>query len=167
MLIREAIIAAGLLIGLFGANSARQSAAPKFTDLSREDAAGLDKQRAVVAAAAKVRYGTTRLTRTKDDLPVLQRMIDDKVFSKSQTYEWQCLGVAFGDVLTSDIALRWVIVTDEYGTGPTLRLRNTTINVNALTMISKRVERGDPVNLAELLRVNHEQVTRMEREFAR
>ena len=83
------------------------------------------------------RYGTIGLTRTKKDLPILQRLLEDQAFKKSQTYELQRLGVAFGDVLASEFSLRWVMRTDEYGTDPTLRFKNTSINVNALTMISK------------------------------
>jgi len=74
---------------------------PKFTELSAEDTARLEQQRAVVLAAARERYGTPALTRTRSDLPVLQRLIDERVFNKAQTYELQCLGVALGDVLAS------------------------------------------------------------------
>ena len=121
---------------------------PKFSELSLEDGARLERQRAVVSAAAKQRYGTAALTRTRRDLPVLQKLIDDKAFSKSQTYQLQCLGVAFGDVLASELPLRWVIVTDEYGTDPTLRFKDKSLNVNALTMISKRVEKDEAVNVS-------------------
>jgi hypothetical protein len=51
---------------------------PKFTELSREDTARLEQQRAVVLAAARHRYGTLALTRAKSDLPVLQKLIDEK-----------------------------------------------------------------------------------------
>jgi hypothetical protein len=99
----------------------------------------------------KRRYGGLSLTRAKADLPILQRLLDDHVFARTQTYELQSLGVAFGDVLASELGLRWMIVTDEYGTDPTLHLPKTTIQINALTMISKRVERGDAVDLSWLL----------------
>ncbi len=88
-------------------------------------------------------------------------MIDDKAFSKSQTYELQSLGIAFGDVMASELPLRWVMVTDEYGTDPTLRFKGTTVQINALTMISKRVEKDEKVNLSDLLRITREQVTRL------
>jgi len=134
---------------------------PKFSDLSHEDRTRLAQQRAVVAAAAKQRYGTSNLTKSAADLPVLQRLIDDKVFRKTQTYELQSLGIAFGDVLATELPLRWVMVTDEYGTDPTLRFTATTVQINALTMISKRIERGEEVNLTELLRSTREQLTRL------
>lgn len=112
----------------------------------------------MVAATAKQKYGTPGLTRTAADLPVLQRLIDDDAFKKTQTYELQCLGVAFGDVLEGELPLSWAMVTDEYGTDPTLRLKNRPVNINALTMISKRVERGEAVNLAQLLETTRDQV---------
>jgi hypothetical protein len=65
-----------------------------------------------------------------------------------------------GDVLASELPLRWVIVTDEFGTDPTLRFKQTTVQINALTMISKRVERDETVNLTYLLRVTREQLAR-------
>jgi len=135
----------GLLGHVLGQSNRNPMPEPKFSELSKDDAAQLEQQRAVVAAAAK-RSGTASLIGTKSDLPVLRRLIDDKVFKKSQTYELQCLGVAFGDVLTSELPLRWMMVTDEYGTDPTLRFKKTTVQINALTMISKRIERDEHVD---------------------
>ena len=142
-----------------------QKSEPRFTALSSEDAAGLDKQRALVAVVAKQKYGTSSLTKTKSDLVVLQRLIDDQVFNKSQTYELQSLGVAFGDVLASEFPLRWVMVTDEFGTDPTLRYKTTPLQINALTMISKRIERNERVNLLDLLEITRQQLARFEKGF--
>ena len=140
---------------LLGSLFAQSNHEPAFTELSKADSARLEQQRAVVVGAVK-RYGAVSLTRTTADLSVLQKIIDDRVFKKSQTYELQCLGVAFGDVLASELPLRWVMVTDEYGTDPTLRFKQTTVQVNALTMISKRIERDEPVDLPLLLRQTRE-----------
>ncbi len=134
---------------------------PRFSELSQADRTRLEEQRAIVAAAVKQRYGISALRKTAADLSILQRLIDDKVFSKSQTYELQSLGIAFGDVLASELPLRWVMVTDEYGTDPTLRFKDTTLQINALTMISKRIERDEEVNLSELLHTTREQLTRL------
>ena len=145
----------------FSKQKAAQPAMPKFSELSREDRTRLEQQRAIVAAAAKQHYGISSLRKTVADLSVLQRLIDDKLFSKTQTYELQSLGVAFGDVLASELPLRWVMVTDEFGTDPTLRFKGTTVQINALTMISKRIEKDEKVNLSELLRITREQLTRL------
>jgi hypothetical protein len=153
-------------VGLLFGQSAHQAAPEsKFSALTREDSERLDRQRAVVAAAAKQRYGTAALTRTRKDLPILQRLLDDKVFEKSQTYELQSLGVAFGDVLASEFPLRWVMIMDEYGADPTLRFKNTSIAVYALTMISKRVERDEPVDVFGLLRKTRWALSDAEKRF--
>ena len=151
---------------LFGSAPPHEAAGqPLFSELSPEDKARLDLQRAVIAAAAKQRYGVASLTGSERDLEVLQRLLDDRAFDKSQTYELQCLGVAFGDVLTSAVPLRWAIVTDEYGSDPTLRFGNTSINVNALTMISKRVERDEQVNVFDLLQKTRQALPEAEKRF--
>jgi len=134
----------------------------KFNELSDADRVRLDQQRALVAATAKQKYGTNGLTKTVADLPVLQRLIDDKAFNKTQTYELQSLGIAFGDVLASELPLSWTIVTDEYGTDPTLRYKDRSVNINALTMISKRVERGEVVNLVQLLQITRDQLKQLQ-----
>jgi len=136
-------------------------AMPQFSELSDQDKSRLDAQRAVVATAVRQRYAISALTRTTADLPVLQRLIDDRAFNKTQTYELQSLGVAFGDVSSSELPLRWVIVTDEYGTDPTLRFKSTTVQINALTMISKRIERDETVNLEQLLQTTRERLRRL------
>lgn len=146
----------------WGAQSPPQTT-PKFTELSQEDVARLDAQRALVAKAAKKRYGTKGLTRTTADLPVLQRLLDDHAFGKTQTYELQSLGVVFGDLLSRELPLRWVMVTDEFGTDPTLRFKDTTIQVNALTMISKRVERDEHVSVSRLLEITRDQLGNVEK----
>ncbi|HKR82805.1 MAG TPA: DUF3806 domain-containing protein [Terriglobales bacterium] len=82
----------------------------------------------------------------------MQKLLDDHSFKKSEAYELQSMGVVFGDVLTSEFPLRWVMIADEYGTDPALRFKKTSINVNALTMISKQVERDEDVDVYELVR---------------
>lgn len=145
------------ILGCGGSRSDPQ-AGPKFSELSAADSGRLDQQRALVAAEAKKRYGTSQLTRSMPDLKVLQRLIDDHAFSKTQSYELQSLGVAFGDVLASELNLRWVMITDEFGTDPTLRLKDTSVQVNALTMISKRIERNEPVSLVDLLETTRQRL---------
>lgn len=158
------------LFSLMTSCSKKQEATPsasKFVELSESDAARLNKQRAVVAEEAKRRYETPSLTKTKADLAVLQRLLDDHAFTKAQTYELQCLGVVFGDALASELPLRWVMVTDEWGTDPTLRFKDTTIQLNALTMIAKRVEDGVALDVSDLFAGSKKVVADMEADFER
>jgi len=122
---------------------------PHFAELTEAEAARLDKQRGLVATTLRNRYGAV-LTRTKLDLPLIQRLLDDDVFAPSQTFELQSLGVAFGDVLATEAGLHWMMVTDDYGTDPTLVRGASSLQVNALTMISKRIERAEMVDVAIL-----------------
>jgi hypothetical protein len=125
---------------------------PVFTQLSQKDISRLDEQRAIIFLKANAIYGTSALTKSKADLAVLQRLLDDHVYSNTQAYELQSMGVVLGDVFVSELPLHWMIISDEYGTDPTLRYRETDVQVNVLTMISKRIERGEKVNVFELLR---------------
>lgn len=135
------ILLAGLLLA-----AATATAQSRFSELTPSDRIRLNKQRAVVLGEISKRYGAKGLTGTPADLPQLQRLVDDKVFNKAQTWELQSLGVAFGDVLANDLGMHWVIVSDEYGIDPTLRYRDTSIQVNPLAMISRRMEDDVPVN---------------------
>ncbi len=142
-----------------------QYPSPTFAELTSADQARIDAQRAVVLSAAKQRYGTSELRQDRNDLILLQRMLDDKVFSPSQTYELQSMGVVFGDALVSQLGLRWVMITDEYGTDPTVVIPDTTANFNALTVISKRVEEGRTVDVSDLYHIYELEVPRMRKEF--
>ena len=170
---RFAFIVAVASIGLFvsacskneeGNQSGAKPHVVKFLDLSVDDKARLDAQRAVVAEAAKQRYGAT-LNKTKDDLAILQRLIDDHVFSPDNTFQQESLGVVFGDVLASETPLHWVMVTDEYGTDPTLRYKDSTIQVSALTMILKRVEKGEKADVAYLASMIEKELPKLEIEI--
>src|SRR5438094_971513 len=94
---------------------------PVFRPLNQSDVNRLNEQRRVVAEAlSRLQPGAT-LHGDRSDLPLLQELIDKHVFASNQTYELQCIGVAFGDVLAKELGLHWAIVTDEYGTDPTLQ----------------------------------------------
>jgi hypothetical protein len=153
------------LFGRRNARAVRESAdqQPFFSELSADDIARLDQQRSRVAAELNQKYGIPSLAESDLDLGSLQKLLDDDVFQSSQTYELQCLGVAFGDVLRRQLPLHWVIITDEYGSDPTLRLGESSITINALTMISKRIEKGERVNLHQLLQQTRTAISRAEK----
>ncbi len=53
-------------------------------------------------------------------------------------------------MLASVSDLRWVIIDDDLGRDPTLRWNETSVQINAMTMILKRVLMQEPVDLAAL-----------------
>lgn len=68
-----------------------------------------------------------------------------------QTYELQCLGIVFGTLLVEVIdGIDWAMVEDDYGRDPALRYLATSMLLFPMTMISKRVEDGEQVDVREL-----------------
>jgi hypothetical protein len=86
-----------------------------------------------------------------DDLDRLQRLLDAGVLQADQTYDLQCLGIAFGRILVASMpGLDWAMLDDEYGRDPTLRYDESSLTINTLTLLSKRVERGERVDVRDL-----------------
>jgi hypothetical protein len=83
-------------------------------------------------------------------LELLGTILDSKWVAPDETAKWQCLGVTLGDALAQELGMRWVAVEDEFGRDPALELPGTTVVIFPLTMISKRIERGDEVDTREL-----------------
>ena len=67
-----------------------------------------------------------------------------------ETEKLQSLGVAFGDAIAQKLLMEWVVVDDEYGRSAALNWPGTTLVCSPITMISKRVEDGDTVEIYAL-----------------
>jgi hypothetical protein len=117
---------AGLVKGAArAAVSPRRERPVVFTDLAPEDHQRMERQRALVLAAAATLADVTAWTRTHADLLHLQRVLDDAIFDATQVLELSGVGVVFGDVLETELGLRWVAAMDDEGTFPVLNVRNT------------------------------------------
>ena len=111
----------------------------------------LNDQRALVQNTLRNKYGTFLMPQLRADLPALQRIVNDRVFSPEQEHEWSCVGVAFGDVIANELGLDWIVQCDVHGTEPALNLSGTSITLFPRPMIMKRVEKGEYPDLACLL----------------
>jgi hypothetical protein len=61
------------------------------------------------------------------------------------------VGVAMGRIMATNIAgLDWWVVEDEFGRDVCLRFRATTLRVNPVSMISKRVSRKERPDILRL-----------------
>lgn len=115
---------------------------PGIEDLDR-----IAEQIAVADRLVKEHLGEA-LDQSPEDLDRLQKLVERAVLAPQQTYELQCLGLALGRVLVRHVpGLGWAVIEDEYGRDPILRYRRTTLQFNVLTMISKRVEAGQKVDV--------------------
>ena len=120
--------------------------APGSKDMSQ-----LDAQRRVVRQLAAA-CGQTHpdLSTFSGVLQTLQRILDSQRVTAKQTYELQCLGIVLGDALVLQYGAKWVVVEDSVGRDPAIRWRDNVNLLFPLTMISKRVERGETFDVARL-----------------
>jgi len=73
------------------------------------------------------------------------------VVEPEATYTLQALGLAFGRAFLNEFPdYDWWMVEDEHGRDPAIRYKETSLLVFPMTMISKRVEDGEPFDVGEL-----------------
>lgn len=82
-------------------------------------------------------------------LELLDTIIKSNWIQKDETLKLQCLGVTLGDIIVQDLNFKWVEIEDEYGIDPALQLEGTSIIIFPLTMLSKRIEKSETINLNE------------------
>jgi hypothetical protein len=96
------------------------------------------------------------------DIHRLQAIIDSGKIPVENTQELQSLGIVFGKVFVSETPdYDWWVVEDEYGKDACVRYKETTLLIFPQTMLSKRIEDGEQVDVAELfsgLREDLEQI---------
>lgn len=90
--------------------------------------------------------------RSDKTMSFIQKMIDEKVFQMENTYELHSLGIALGDYIQYKYNdFHWAVIRDEYGRDIYLQYKTLALTIFPMTMISKRVEDGDKINVAELV----------------
>ncbi len=91
------------------------------------------------------------LTGRESDLDLLQRIVDSCQLEPEATYSLQALGIAFGRVfIENNVGYDWWMVEDEYGRDPAVRYAEISLLVFPMTMISKRIEDGEVVDVCDL-----------------
>lgn len=122
----------------------------KISAPTEDDIADLAKRFLLVSQLAEKHLGR-KLAKDQSDIETLQRLLDAGVLAASETYQLQCLGIVFGMLVIDHVdGLDWAIVEDEYGRDHAIRYHSTSLLIFPMTMISKRVEAGDVVDVAEL-----------------
>ena len=120
---------------------------PEKSPLTEMEAEYLQDQRDVVLNLLRDRYDTFQAPKLRSDLAVIQRIIDDELYTADHECEWSCLGVIFGDVLAHEFGLQWIVQSDDYGVEPALNLDGTSIVLYPRTMLIKRFEQGEAPDL--------------------
>ena len=94
-------------------------------------------------------------------LRLLDTIIRSNWIKPTETRKLQCLGISFGDALAQKLGLVWVAVEDAHGRDPALRDENTSIVTFPMTTISKRIERGETVDVGRLFDAACQSITRL------
>lgn len=136
-----------LLTTIFLSTGSVIAAEQKILNLTNQDHARLKQQRAIVEKYLSKKDLETKYKTPAGKLGTLRALLKANVFSKSQTYALQSMGIVFGDTFVLEMGFHWVIVEDEYGRDPAIKYKDTTIILHPLTMISKRVEKGEAIDV--------------------
>lgn len=121
----------------------------KIEPLGDTDSENLDKARSWVKEHFNPE-AQHKFDIAEEKLRLIQAILDNGWISPDETNKLQSLGVVFGDALAEKMQLFWVMVEDEYGRDPALMMPKTTILVFPITAISKRIERGEKVDVCDL-----------------
>ena len=117
--------------------------------MNSEEIARLEAQRSWVRERYEP-HARTKYDTVDGKLALLAEILKNGWIESSETVKLQSLGIAFGDALSQELGLRWVTVEDKYGRDPALELDGTSILTFPLTSISKRIERGESVDVYAL-----------------
>ncbi len=111
----------------------------------------MQQQRAQVAALVASAFPTVPVQWPL--LPsTLQRVVDAELIDRDDCDGWEALGVAFGDCLAQRVPeLAWTQVTDAWGVDAVLRYGEANSIVSAVTLLIKRVEEGQVIEINHLL----------------
>jgi hypothetical protein len=120
-----------------------------FSELTDDDKNRLEEQRKIITKYLD-ENSVEKFKTPAGKLGTLRALLTAKVFKPEQTYELQSMGIVLGDVFVQDKGFHWIMVEDEYGRDPAIKFEDTSIIAFPLTMISKRIERGEEVDVFDL-----------------
>jgi len=80
----------------------------------------------------------------------VQSLYDTLLKRRSEPAFEIALGLAFGSVVISRSGFEWARISDEYGEETCIAVQNTHLICSPISMIQKRLERGERTDLSEL-----------------
>jgi hypothetical protein len=119
----------------------------ELTDLDRRY---LAQQREDLEDLARSELGAFFTGDPGNDIPVMQRLLDDGIVTADDRRRLQAMGVVLGDLLAEDLDMHWVIYEDRVGRSRALRYRQSDNYLFPATMVSRRREAGDRTPVQEI-----------------
>lgn len=113
---------------------------PRILELNWLNEQFLIKQRKRIEEITRVNFGQS-LKSGKNNIPLLQRIIDEQIIEPDDTISLQALGVILGDAFAdSNKNLAWKVYEDELGKSHAVCVEETKECLFPVTMLSKRIE---------------------------
>jgi hypothetical protein len=97
-------------------------------------------------------------------LHLLDVILKSSWIEKHETAKLQSLGITLGDVMVQDMNFVWIEVRDEIEITPALNLPDTTLIIFPMTMISKRIERDESLDIFEFYETLKEDIEKIKLE---
>lgn len=123
-----------------------RKAEQKVSELTWADKNDLELKVQIVEGLGQRHYGRS-LRHDLSDLALLQRIADDKLIKQRDVEKLQALGAVLGDSLKRELGLEWKVYADAKGRSRALCVPETEYCLFPLTMLSRRLEVGLPVNV--------------------
>lgn len=119
-------------------------------DLTPLDKQYMQSQRDAIEDLARRYTGSGFDGSPENDIPLLQRLLDEHRVRPDQTEELQAMGILLGDVLAAELDMHWVVYEDPLGRSRALRYRETDNYLFPITMISRRQTVGNDRPVQEI-----------------
>ena len=99
------------------------------------------------------------------DVERLQDIVDSKKIPVENTQEIQALGIVLGKVFVNETPnYDWWVIEDEYGKDACVRYKETSLLTFPQTMLSKRIEDGEEINVSGLFHGLREELEKIKNE---
>ncbi|HWB59832.1 MAG TPA: DUF3806 domain-containing protein [Chthoniobacteraceae bacterium] len=133
----------------------------KITLLAPDDESRLAQQRAVVEQYLGDEQSRANYQKAAGKLGLLRALIEQRIFRPDQAYELQCMGIILGDAFVREMGMEWIMVEDAHGRDPAVRMPATSIIIFPLTMISKRIGKGEQVDVFHMFNSLADQIDQL------
>lgn len=108
---------------------------------------------------ARSHFGRQLNGHKENDLPIIQRLLDEGIVGRDQVRHLQAMGLVLGSLLKAEKNLSWIIYYDRYGRSRSLQVAGFEKEfIFPATQISRKAEVGLKVNVAEVYKALEQSV---------
>lgn len=132
---------AALCVGLMCSSAFAQDENLSVKDLGWIDRSHIQKQIDSIDEITRRNFGGG-LHGTKQDLKLVQRIIDRSLIKRDDRLKLQALGAVLGQILVNEEKLEWQSYEDKMGKSRAVCVPNTQHCLFPITMLSRRMEVG-------------------------